>query len=259
MRSVNSSEENFWVIAHRGYSKRAPENTMSAFRLAHEAEANMIELDVILTNDRIPVVVHDNHLKNYGYKNKYVTNLSFEELQQIDAGSWFSHEFSSEKIPALDKVLKWAKGKISLNIEIKPESVTGRVEDGIEELVIEQVQKHQMQEYVLLSSFDYRAVKRFKKIDPGISSGLLYEKKQASGLNPVELIKNLNADTFHCTWMQLRWGWLKMLKDIDIPVFIYTVNNKWVMQKIIRKGVAGIFSDDPSLLKFVAEKELQSI
>ena len=253
MKVFHSQKKSFLVIAHRGASYSAPENTMTAFKLAQKKGADMIELDVILTRDKIPVVVHDNHLKKYGHHRKVVTNLTYNEIKDLDVGSWFSPIYSNQTIPTLQQVLKWAKNRTLLNIEIKPDSVTESSLGGVEEKVIGLIHSYDMSEQVLLSSFDYRVLKRFKNIAPEIRTGLLFNKKESNGMGVAELTNKYNSDTFHCTWLELYRFGLKNLNNFEIPVFIYTVNNKWMMKKLINRGVSGIFSDKPELLKQVAE------
>ena len=254
MRRIEPLQKQFWIIAHRGSSNKAPENTMPAFELALRENADMIELDVLLTKDGVPVIVHDNHLKKFGYKDLIVTQSSYKELKELDVGSWFSDKYSGEKIPTLEQVLKWAKKKISLNIEIKQESVSEKLKGGVEEAVIALVQKYNMREQVLLSSFDYRAIKRCKQLAPDISIGILYDKKQSEGMSLSDLVQSYSANSFHCTIFQFYRLKIKQLIDQQIPVFIYTVNNSWLMKNLTDKGINGIFTDKPALLKKVTQK-----
>lgn len=258
MKIFKTQETSFVVIAHRGDSHYAPENTMSAFKQAYHKEADMIEFDVLLTKDKVPVVIHDNDLKKFGHPGSKVTDMMFHELQNIDVGSWYSSDFKGEPIPALEQVLEWAVDKMLLNIEIKQESVTDQISDDAVEKVVEQVKRFDMQGKVLISSFDYRVPGRVKKIAPEIFTGLLYDKKIAAELSPVELVKKYQADTFNCTWLELYRLRAEDLQQHHIPILIYTVNNKWMMKKLIRKGVSGIFSDKPGLLKSVAKKTKSS-
>src|SRR5690554_7738935 len=108
------------VVAHRGWSGAAPENTMAAFRLAMlDLRISWIELDVQLSKDGVPVVIHDYKLRRTTGALGAVKDYTYEQLSKLDNGSWFSPEFSSERIPTLEQVLKEAKGRIHLNIELK--------------------------------------------------------------------------------------------------------------------------------------------
>lgn len=245
-------EKQFLVIAHRGASHYAPENTMAAFRMAWKMKADMIELDVQLSKDGIPVVFHDARLDKHSNGKGLVSSFLFDELQQLDAGKWFSVEFMGEKIPPLEQVLKWAPGKILVNIEIKTEAVGESQEGGIEQKVIHWVKETAMEKSVIISSFDYRAIDRIKKMAPDLLTGLLYEKKSSTKRGPVELLQDYQADFFHCSKSEMGKKWRSQLYDAQKRYLIYTVNRKKTMQKWIENGAFGIFSDKPDVLRKVA-------
>lgn len=253
----NNDGDGFIVIAHRGASAYYPENTMAAFRGAIEMDAEMIELDVMLSSDGIPVVFHDAQLNEHTDGSGSVADYTLRQLKQFDAGGWFDPKFSDQRIPTLEEVLKFAQGKIALNIEIKSESVTDELYRGVEEKSIDLVKKYGMEEYVLFSSFDYRAVRHIKQLDSNMPAALLYDKNQSDNMLPSELVATYYADAFNCSFQQLNSKRLRDIQSNDIPVFVYTVNEKRRMRKLIRKGVTGIFTDKPDLLNEVV-KELKS-
>lgn len=248
----NDNGDGFVVIAHRGASAYTPENTLVAFRKAVELKAEMIELDVLMSKDGIPVVFHDGTLDKTSNGTGNVSDYTLEELKKLDAGSWFSDEYKETRIPTLEEVLEFAKGKIALNIEIKTEAVTDNLRGGVEEKAIELVRKYEMDDYIIFSSFDYRAVKHLKELAPDLSTALLYENKQSGDRGPFHLITTLRADAFNCSYRQLTEDWMNQLKSNEIPVFVYTVNDEEIMTNLIKRGVTGIFSDKPDVLKKVA-------
>ncbi len=108
------------IYAHRGASKAAPENTMPAFELAAKQGADGIETDVQLTKDQIPVLIHDENVRRTTDGIGFVQDYTYKELQELDAGSWFSSTYSNTTIPTLDQLLAWnKKKKLKLNIELK--------------------------------------------------------------------------------------------------------------------------------------------
>jgi glycerophosphoryl diester phosphodiesterase len=250
--STLSFDTPFLVIAHRGDSTRAPENTLSAFRKAIEARANMIELDVQLTADGVLVVFHDMYLQKHSSGEGLLSDFTIEEIRKLDAGSWFSNGFKGETIPLLSEVLELAKDRILLNIEIKPEAVTENSETGIERRVCDTLQSFEMEEQALISSFDYRVLDRVCKINPALKTGLLYNRKKSGGLSPVQLVKKYRAYSFHCSRWQIRKKWINECRINRVPVYVYTVNGKRAMRSLIKKGVKGIFSDKPAQLKEVS-------
>lgn len=252
--SINKS---FLVIAHRGDNIHAPENTLPAFQKAIDAGADMIELDVQLTADGVPMVFHDAYLHKRSSGEGLLSDFPSEEVECLDAGSWFSKKFTGETIPRLSEVLELAKDRILLNIEIKPEAVTENNETGIENRVFEEVRLFEMEEQVLISSFDYRVLERFYRLNPAIKTGLLFNRKKSNGLSPVQLVKKYMAYSFHCNRWQIRTKWINECRENGVPLYVYTVNGTRAMRSLMRKRVSGIFSDNTARLKAVSEAFLK--
>lgn len=246
----------FLVIAHRGASYYRPENTFSAFNEAVRMGADMIELDVLLTKDQVPVVIHDENLSRLTGSKELVSNLTLSQLQQTEVGSWFDKKYEGEKVPSLKEVLEWAKGRISLNVEVKTEAVADSGENGIEQQTIKLIRHFDMENHVLLSSFDGRAMKRFKMMAPEIARGYLFSKETARDKSISELIDEYGADFFHSTAWNLSKRRLNNLNQINCPALVYTVNSKRKMKNLISKGVFGIFSDRPDRLRDIADEEI---
>jgi len=156
-------------MAHRGCSGEAPENTMAAFELAINDEiVSSIELDVQLSYDGVPVVIHDFSLERTTNGRGLVQDTSFRDLRQLDAGRWFAESFAGEKIPALEEVLEATRGKKRLNIELKKMGVH---HPGLEEKVIRLVKKYNMEEQVMITSFYHPALRIVKDLAPYLKTG----------------------------------------------------------------------------------------
>ncbi|HEX9075950.1 MAG TPA: glycerophosphodiester phosphodiesterase family protein, partial [Anaerolineae bacterium] len=139
------------IIAHRGASNWAPENTLAAFQRACALGADGIELDVTLTRDGVPVVIHDDTVDRTTNGKGAVAQMTLEEIRSLDAGSWYSAEFRGEKIPTLAGVLQ-AVGQCGLvDIELKGTKLKA---DGLEAAAIRAVESAGMHERVILSSFN---------------------------------------------------------------------------------------------------------
>ena len=130
----------------------------------------MIEVDVQLTKDAVPVLMHDFTLERTTNGTGMVRDYTFEELQQLDAGSWFDPQFSGEKIPTLEEVLELTKGRVILNIELKK---MGLVDDALEQKVVTLIQKHNMHADVVVILFNHWAVKEVKQLDPQVKVGII--------------------------------------------------------------------------------------
>lgn len=244
----------FIIIAHRGASAYYPENTLSSFEAAITMDADMIELDVTLTNDGVPVVIHDETLDRTTNGKGKVSDYSLEELKRLDAGFWFHPKFKDEAIPTLEEVLNHTSGKVALNIEIKPEAVSDHELGGIEEKCLHLVKKYNMQRHVIFSSFYYKALSHLRRLDKTLATGVLFESRQAAGRLPSQLTKEYQAQAFHCNFRKLNSKWLEDAKAHQIPVLVYTVNSVPKMKSLIEKGVTGIFTDRPDKIKDLVEK-----
>ena len=156
------------ILAHRGASAEAPENTLVAFRRARELGADGVELDVTLTRDHVPVVIHDDTVDRTTDGHGSVSAMTVLEIKHLDAGKWKSQEFLGEAIPTLAEVFdafaKWTKGPGTerrgvINVELK--STTIRT-DGVERQVVSLVEQKRLEESVILSSFNPLALMREK-------------------------------------------------------------------------------------------------
>lgn len=250
----NDDGDGFIVIAHRGASDTHPENTMAAFEAAVEREAEMIELDVMMSRDSVPVVFHDARLNRHTDGAGPLRHHTLDQLRELDAGSWFGSEFSGQRIPTLEEVLAFARGTVALNIEVKTEAVGDNREGGVEERVLRLVREYDMEEHVLFSSFDYRAVRRFKQMSPNIPVALLYNRGLSGEKSPSELMSEYGADAFNLSYQQLSERRLKNLKKYGIPFLVYTVDRRRRMVWLLNEGAAGIFTNKPALLREVVEE-----
>lgn len=253
--SVLDSSDDFIVIAHRGASAYTPENTLIAFKKAIEMKAEMVELDVSVSKDGIPVVIHDKTIDRTTSGSGTVGSFTLEELKSdYEYGKWFDENFAGETIPTLEEALRLMKDQILVNIEIKSEAVTDQAEGGIVQKSLEIVRRLDMQEQVIFSSFDYRVHRQLEQLDPQIPKAILYERSQSGDLLPSELVEEYKVDAFNCSHKQLSDEWLIDLRSNDIPFLVYTVNDEDRMKEVIRSGARGIFSDKPDLLLKVVEK-----
>ncbi|CAM5215192.1 Glycerophosphoryl diester phosphodiesterase OS=Ureibacillus acetophenoni OX=614649 GN=SAMN05877842_105182 PE=4 SV=1 [Ureibacillus acetophenoni] len=173
--SVNGQEKMI-SIAHRGASAYAPENTMAAFAKGVEMGADYIEIDVQMSKDGIPIIIHDDSLDRTTNGTGNINDYTLEELKSLNAGSWFGKEFSGETIPTFDEVLEEFGGKVSILIELKyPE-----IYPGIEEKVAKALKEHKLIENnsdkIIIQSFNHASVQKSKQLLPEILHGVLVGK-----------------------------------------------------------------------------------
>ncbi|CAI9007070.1 glycerophosphoryl diester phosphodiesterase [Brevibacillus sp. IT-7CA2] len=158
-------------MAHRGWSGKAPENTMTAIRLAlAEPAIKAMEIDVQLTRDGVPVLIHDFTLERTTNGRGLVMDHTLAELRELDAGSWFGDKFAGERIPTLEEVLVAVKGRCTLNIELK---ATSDMYPGIAEKVLALLEKHEMKQAVHVTSFDHDLIRHVRTLDQEVETGLI--------------------------------------------------------------------------------------
>jgi glycerophosphoryl diester phosphodiesterase len=245
--------DGFWVIAHRGVSGSYPENTLSAFQAAIDIRAEMVELDVSISKDGIPVVVHDKTVDRTTDFEGEVQSFSVEELKRMEVGAWFSEEFRGEEFPTLRESLELMKGQIAVNIEIKSEAVSDVIYGGIVDKALQIIKELDMSSSVIFSSFDYRVMEHLNVLDVHMLKALLYESSQLGDLMPSELVKKYQVDVFNCSYRQLSEEWIADLQEHKIPYLVYTVNDPELMKELNEKGVSGMFTDFPQELMEIVE------
>ena len=243
------------VIAHRGFSGAAPENTLAAVRAAIDLGADMAEIDVTLSSDGQVVVIHDTTLQRTTNGHGDVLKFSLADLQKLDAGSWFSKAFTGERIPTLDAMLAEVDDRILLNVEIKSEAVGL----GVVEKVAAAIRARGMTDEIVVSSFSPTALEIMHTLAPEIRTAVLYNKEIHQGMDPMEIVTGVGASAFNIKGVRLTAEMLRRCHEHGIPVAVYTVNKKRHMRKTIERGIDAIFTDRPDrLLKILAKKKARA-
>lgn len=227
------------IFAHRGASYHCPENTMASFMKAAQLGADGIELDVQLSSDDIPVVIHDVtlHRTTSGYGN--VSNKTVVELKTLDAGGWFSQAYRNETIPTLNEVLIWAKNtKLIVNIELKSRGL----ETVLEEKVCELIKKHQFQERVIISSFWKSSLEKIKQRNAKLQTALLIEKPFQDSIS---FAKKLHVEAIHPNYKNCTKTYVDAAHSQHLRIRPYTVNDKKKMAKLFQWNVDAIITDRP--------------
>lgn len=237
-------------IAHRGANTFAPENTIAAFRKAVEIGADGIEFDIQLSKDNIPVVIHDEKLERTTNGNGLVKDYTLSELKGLDAGSWFSPEFSGAAIPTLEEVFEeFAESKLLFNIELKSGII---IYPELEDKVLETISRFKLKNRVVISSFNHYSLITCQEIDPEIKTGILY----IAGLyEPWNYAKSLGCYSAHPLFYHLQHPEIVSgFKEHRIPVYTWTVNEPLYMELMVAGGVSAIITDKPGELKKIIDK-----
>lgn len=240
------------VVAHRGASAYAPENTLSAIKKAITMGVDMIEIDVQLSKDKQVVVMHDLSVDRTTNGNGRVRDLLFDEIRKLDAGSWFSSEFAGEKVPTLEEVIETVKGKCKLLIEVKRVKTS---KPEIEAKIIQLINKHNAHNWCIVQSFESEVVKNIQALDNSIEchklvtmnisvlplhvdsrikTGTIYKYKTVQSINPYfKMLNKRKVDKIHSRGQK---------------IITWTVNEKQDMKRMIEMGVDGIITNYPDRL-----------
>ena len=224
------------VIAHRGASADAPENSLAAIELAINEGADWVEIDVQETREGEVVVIHDSDLKKIGGSVLKVFDASLFELQSVDIGSWVDVSFSDQRVPTLQQVLALCKDRINILIELK---YYGQ-EKHLEELVATLVEAVDMQDQIAVMSLSYPGIQKMKSIRPDWMVGLLSSVAIGD-------ITQLNADFFAINASFAKRRFIQHAHSRDQKVLVWTINDPISMSAMMSKGVDGIITDKPAL------------
>jgi glycerophosphoryl diester phosphodiesterase len=224
------------VIAHRGASGTAPENTLPAFRRAEELGADMIELDVQLTRDGHPVVIHDRTLDRTTSGRGAVRRRTLEEIAALDAGAWFGRAFAGTRVPRLDQVLS-AVG-IRINVELKAAG-----DDGLERQVLDTVERAGALGRVVFSSFDAASLARLRALSEAADLAVLWAGRSIS--RAVGLAGRVGARSLHLRTSRVVAAAIATGHASGLAVRVWTVNALAEFVRLTDAGADGVFTDNP--------------
>lgn len=235
-------EDDVLIIAHRGAMMHAPENTMASMQRAISDSTDYLEIDVQETADGEVVVFHDSDFMKTARNPLTIWNARRADIDAIDVGSWFDPGFSAERVPTLEEVLLAAKGLARVNIELK---YYGRDED-LERRVIDIVERADMADQVVVMSLKYDKIQKFRALRPDWRYGLLTTVNLG---NPTAF----DVDFLAVNAAAATPGFVRRAHARRRDVYVWTVNDPYVMSAMISRDVDGIITDDPGLARQVLE------
>lgn len=234
------------IFGHRGASAHAPENTLPSFGLAVEQGADGIELDVTLSADGVPVVIHDDTLDRTTSGRGRVAAHTLAELQALDAGfpASFGSRFIGAQIPTLDQVFAAYGQQAIFNVELKHDRSPRR---GLAAAAIAVIRAHAMERRVLISSFQFSNLRRVRALAPDLPIGLLYvsaafSQRLVRWLNP-----GLHPEAHHPSSYLLTSSAIDWYHAHGLRVNVWTVNEPAQMRSLAAAGADGLITDDPAL------------
>ena len=227
------------VTAHRGYSAAYPENTIPAFKGAIQVGADWAELDVQQTADGEVIVMHDSNLKRTTGLDKEVWQVTWDEIKDLDNGSWFDKKYQTVRIPTLEEVLKVCRGKIHLNIEIKP---SGHDKD-LEEQVAKLLKKYHMRDTCVVSSLKYDSLRKIKESDESIETAYITSVSYGN-FTDLEY-----ADGYSVESTLLSKSFVNKAQKAGKQIYVWTVNSEERLEKVVGMGIDNVITDDPVMAK----------
>lgn len=231
-------------IAHRGFSGLYPENTMKAFIEAVEIGCDGIETDLHMTKDGVIVLCHDEKIDRTTNGTGFISNYTYKELCNFDAGVKYGKQFKGERIPSIDEFLNYVKNKnLLINFELKNNII---FYEGLEKKVIEKVYEFNMEQNVIISSFNHYSMIGIKQIDSKIKTGLLC---QAILYKVDEYVELVGADAIHPFYPTVMdKNIVADIKKKGLRINAYTVNEESHMKRLIELGIDGIITNYPDRL-----------
>ena len=231
------------LFGHRGSRGLAPENTIPAFRLGVSYGVDGIELDIHLSNDRKMVVMHEDTVDRTTDGHGKISEMTYEQINKLDAGVRFGVQWKGTRVPLLGDVFDEFGNSIMYKIELKHSS---KVYPGIEEMLLEEINKRSLNDRVQVISFDFDSLKNIRELNDKIALGLIIFGKPVWF---IEIARKLNAE-----WLQAFYGLIypedvKIVHDNGLKLGVWTVNESEEIQRYCRIGIDDITSDFPNLLK----------
>jgi glycerophosphoryl diester phosphodiesterase len=267
------------VIAHRGASGLAPENTLVAFSLAIALGADGVEMDVQMSRDGRPVVIHDSRVNRTTNEKGNVLRFTLDQLQRLDAGSWFERRlsrrprvramvgrisdeaglpaprFSGEPVPSLEDVLLLLKPARLQRIYVELKGTVGSQQDLLDS-VLALVRRHGVDRAITLLSFDHTLVRRAKGLASDVRTAALFPAKGRSLISTRSIIRS--AESAGVDEVALHFGLatrrsINALHERGLAVSVWTANSKLAMRRIAASGADSIMTNFPNRLRDVLE------
>jgi glycerophosphoryl diester phosphodiesterase len=239
------------LIAHRGASGHAPENTLAAFRKAVALGVNFIETDLQLTRDTRLVAIHDETVNRTTNGQGAVHDLTLDEIRKLDAGSWFGSEYAGERIPTLEDILDFAKKHdVVFYLEMKPGGSWG----GEHALIAALRASGEIARTVVIS-FDPNILLAVRKLEDTLMTGLLYDGQLA---DPLDKAVEIGARQIAVRGDLVSPWLLGQARRRDLQVVCWTVNQAPHIRLLLAAGIDGIMSDYPDRLVAASKKSAAS-
>ena len=246
------------IIAHRGANRKAPQNTLPAFRQAIADGADGFETDVHLTRDGIPVICHNYTIDKTSDGTGEISSYTLDELKQFDFGAYFSEEFRGTPLPTLNEFLELTAPSDAEIINIELKCPKGRMFELVSK-TIQSVRSFGVLDRVIISSFSPAILKTVKDIEPRCKTGFLHPTQSPSVcravfINPYMILKRTEADYAHPASITVTPLSVFLEHKMGRKVNVWTVNDEPTIRYLLSCGVDGIITDMPDKVRAIVEK-----
>ncbi|AQU82218.1 MULTISPECIES: glycerophosphodiester phosphodiesterase family protein [unclassified Halomonas] len=241
------------LIAHRGYSAAAPENTLTAVRAAHEAGTTWVELDVQLLGDGTPVIWHDSDVNRCSDGRCELATMTWQQAQCLDVGSWFGDSFTGERMASLEAMLALLNElEMGVNLEIKVNK--GRDPIALVDTVMPQVLSALPAERLIVSSFDSTALAHCRRLAPqeSLALGVLFGSTPKDWRHQCEAV---GAYSIHSHWPRLKRTQADAMRRDGYQILCYTPNDPSAFDSHWKWGVSSAITDEPeAFLRYLGHR-----
>ncbi len=231
------------VIGHRGLALLAPENTLSGLRKAYESGLSWVEVDVMLSKDQVPLLLHDQNLDRTTNAKGLVGEQLWRDLKQLDAGAWFSPFYANEALPNLQQALQLCSSlNLGINLELKP---NGFNNEHLLHQTLRVIKNFRGSlPSIILSSFCKTCLLLCHQIAPQIALGYLVDDKDNNN-EIVSFADKIECFSVHLPSARVEKNLINQLHSNNKKVLAFTVNKPREAEQLFKLGVDAIFSDLP--------------
>lgn len=225
---------NISITAHRGNGYYYPENSLEGINQAFFSGADYVEIDVQLSKDKVPILLHDKSFSRTTGVNKRPDEMTLEEIKSLDGGIYLGEEFKNTKIPTLEEVIKEFHGRTKLNIELKPYSQDPK---ELSQMVVKVIKENKFENQCIITSLNKECLKEVKNLDPQLETGYIDIFFSGS----FDSLRQYDAFILEETFLTSEL--VDLAHDNNIKVIVWTVNDYEKMDKLMRMGVDNIITD----------------
>lgn len=237
------------VISHRGAPKLAPENTIASLRAAKSAGAKWVEFDVRLTRDKKAIIFHDDRLDRTTNGKGLVDETDYAEIELLSAGSWFSSQFTDERVPTLTQYLQEAAElDLGINVELKGGQPDA---DELAKQVVDAIKIHWPSDLPppLISSFSVSCLRAIRQRDAHFNLGYIVKEWQDDW---TLILSELKCISLHSNYRLLNKDRIESVKNNNYFLLAFTVNDANLAERLFEQHVDAIFSDETGLLELLS-------